>query len=268
MKRLITICAVVGLLLVGAKPAAGVATDYFIWNDYGGTWADAEKTIGNTDDDELCWAAASSNILEYTGWGIVGGMTTTDDIFAHFGAHFTDEGGNSYYGWDWWFDGTNNVQGISGWAQEDVDGGGGFYPTLDITDYRLFTSNDSAALSTLDAWMHDGYGCTISISGGMAHQITAWGFTYDAGNPNYYTGIYVTDSDDDKTNSPTYPDSLRYYDLLYSSGAWWLSGGYYGDGNDNYISEVVGLAIVPVPAAVILCILGLGAVGLKLRKYA
>ncbi|MEN6427037.1 MAG: hypothetical protein ABFE13_16905 [Phycisphaerales bacterium] len=122
-------------------------------------------------------------------------------------AHFSDLGGNSYYGFDWWWDGTNDVQGVGGWAQEDVDGGGGFYPTLDIDNYRRWTSDDSAALSTLDAWMHAGYGRTISIEGGMAHAITAWGFEYDDADTDYYTGIWVTDSDDDKLNSPGYPDS-------------------------------------------------------------
>jgi len=261
---------ILALLLFVASPA--LSDTYYIWDDWGGTWADAEKTVENNDDDLLCWAAASSNILEYTGWGKVGGMTTTDDMFAHFGAHFTDAAGNSTFGFNWWFDGINDRQGAAyaadGWAQEDVDGGGGFYPTLNHDDYKRWTSDDSAALSTLDTCMQDGYGCTISISGDMAHAITAWGFTYDEDDPYYYTGIWVTDSDDDKTDSPTYPDSLRYYELEWSGAAWYLSGGYYGTGSTNYISEVSGLAIVPVPAAVLLGILGLGAVGIKLRKFA
>jgi len=241
---------------------------YNIWDTWGGTWADAEKTDVNTDDDDLCWAASASNILEYTGWGQVGGMTTTDDMFAHFGAHFTDAGGTANAGWNWWFDGINDYQGVSGAAQEDVDGGGGFYPTLNHDDYTRSNATTSTALSNIDDWMHDGYGIGLSIRGTMAHAITAWGFEYDATSTDYYTGIYVTDSDDDKTNSAGgYPDSLRYYDLGYSSSRWYLSGGYYGDGDDNYISKVRGLQIVPVPGAVLLGILGLSAVGVKLRKH-
>ena len=257
---------VVGIVVLFAS--SSFADPFYIWDDWGGTWADAEKTIGNVDDDKLCWAAASSNILEYTGWGLVGGMTTTDDIFAHFGAHFTNKGGNPYLGYDWWWDGTNDAQGVAGWAQEDVDGGGGFYSTLNIDDYRRWTSTDSTALSALETWMHDGFGTTISISGDMSHAITAWGFEYDTDNPNYYTGIYVTDSDDDKYNSPTYPDSLRYYDLSYTGSRWYLSGGYYGTGTTNYISEVSGLQlkINPVPSAVILGSIGLAFSGWLLRR--
>lgn len=263
--RLTVLFAVVGLVMLLAS--SSFADAYYIWETWGGTWADAEKTNVNTDDDNLCWAAATSNILEYTGWGKVGGMTTTDDMFAHFGDHWTDQAGNAYFGINWWFDGTNDQQGVPGWAQEDVDGGGGFYPTLDHDLYKRWTSSDGTALSTIDAWMHDGYATTISIAGGMAHAITAWGFEYDAGGN--YTGIYVTDSDDDKNNSAGgYPDSLRYYDLVFSGSAWYLSGGYYGTGSTNYISEVCGLAMnpVPVPAAVLLGMLGLGVAGAKLRR--
>lgn len=277
---MIKTCTIVALLLFVTSPAlSDPFPNYWIWDDWGGGWCDAEKTIADTDDDLLCWAAASSNILVYTGWGNVGGMTTTDEIFTHFQDHFTDQGGKSIIGFNWWFDGINDMQGANpavddadGWAQEDVDGGGGFYPTLNHDDYTRWTSTDSTALSTLEAWMQDGYGCTISISGPtMSHAITAWGFSYDNSDSQYYTGIWVTDSDDNKTDE--YPlDLLRYYELEYLSETerWYLSGGYYGTGSTNYISEVCGLAIVPVPvpAAVLLGILGLGVVGIKLRKYA
>ena len=256
------IFTIVVLLLFAASPA--LSDTYMITDTWGGAWADAEKSWSG--DTQLCWATASSNILEYTGWGLVGGMTTTDDMFAHFRDHFDDDGGNSYYGWDWWWDGVDDMDGDLDWAQEDVDGGGEFYPTLNIDDYRRFSSEDSTALSTLDTWMHDGYGITISISGGMAHQITAWGYEYDAVSGDY-TGIYVTDSDDSV-------DKLQLYGLSYTDPAgvlplaWYMSGDSYGTGSTNYISEVVALQIVPVPGAVLLGILGLSVAGLKLRRFA
>jgi Mac 1 protein len=264
MKDKFTGLFIVGIVMLLAGNS--FADIYNIWDTWGGTWADAEKTDVNHDDDDLCWAASASNILEYTGWGQVGGMTTTDDMFAHFGAHFTDAGSTANVGWNWWFDGTNDAQGWSGgWAQEDVDGGGGFYPTLNHDDYTRADATTSTALANIDAWMHDGYGIGLSIRGTMAHAITAWGFEYDASSADYYTAIYVTDSDDDKNNSAGgYPDSLRKYGLSYSGSAWYLDGGLSG----NYISTVRGLAInpVPVPGAVLLGMLGLSVAGARLRK--
>ena len=201
------------------------ADTYEVWKDWGGTWSDAEKTLANTDDDLLCWAAAASNILEWTGWGAVDGMSTTDQMFAHYQSHFSNQGGNPYYAWDWWFDGTNDVQGESGWAQQDVVGGGGFWPNESIDDYRRWSGDDATAMATIDSWLHDGYGTTIHIAGPGAHLISVWGFdTDDDGN---YTGLWVTDSDDSKDGNGTRPNLLQYYDVELESGQWFLQS-YWG----------------------------------------
>jgi hypothetical protein len=100
---------------------------YMLIDEWGGTWHDAEKSPTNSEDDLMCWAAAASNVLQWTGWGAVLGLDTADAIFDHFQDHWTDEGGLMEYGWDWWFDGTNPSQGWSGWSQVDVPGGG-FHP--------------------------------------------------------------------------------------------------------------------------------------------
>ena len=247
-------------LLIGGATAS--ASTYYIWDDHGGVWSDAEKTSGNTDDDLLCWAASSSNILEWTGWGLVGGMTNTDQMFGHFQDHFTDEGGNPYYGWDWWFDGTN--EGGTGFAQVDVPGGGGFYPTENILNYRRFSSDDANALGTIESWQKEGYGTTLSVGGNMAHSITCWGFIKDDVT-GAYTSIWVTDSDDDKGGNGVRPDTLREYGVSYNSGLgrWYLQN-YYGT-NNTYITEVVALKkmgpIVPLPSA---GLLGLGLMGMLL----
>ncbi len=250
-----------GLLLAVAGPAA--ASTYYIWDDWGGIWSDAEKSSDNTEDDLLCWAASSSNILEWTGWGLVGGMTNTDQMFQYFQDHWTDLGGNPYYAWDWWFDGTNDGPSDSNWAQVDVPGGG-FWLGEDINDYRHFSDDDPTAMSTIDSWLHDGYGMTLSIGGAMAHSITCWGFDYS--DLDGYLGVWVTDSDDDKGGAAPRPDSLRYYDVALSGGQWWLQD-YYGASN-SYITEVVALAAGPIiPEPTTMTLLGLGLAGIVLRRF-
>ena len=246
---------VAGILALGGSSFADI---YQVWDTYGGTWADADKTW--TDDTNLCWAAASSNILAYTRWGRVGGMTTTDEMFGYFKAHWNDKVGNPYYALGWWWNGANDKQGNLTWAQVDV-GGGGFYPTLSIDNYRRWDGETSTALSTLDTWLHDGYACTVAITGPFAHAITAWGFAYNTTPTGRdYTGIYVTDSDDSVND-------LRYYNLVHTGSRWYLSN-YLGFGSTEYISEVCGLELNPVPApgALVLGMLGLSIAGLKFRK--
>jgi hypothetical protein len=234
------------LLLLAAGTAS--ADTYYIWDDWGGTWTDAEKASDNSEDDLLCWAAAASNVLEWTGWGQVGGMTTSDQMFEYFQDHWTDTGGNPYYGWDWWFDGTNDVQGVSGWAQVDV-AGGGFWTGENYFDYLHYDLDEADALPAIDAYLHDGYGTSLSVGGTGAHSTTVWGLETNADGT--YAGIYVTDSDDDKGGAAPRPDVLAYYDVVLNSGRWYLDD-YYG--NDGwYITEVIALDqnpnVVPLPAA-------------------
>ena len=256
------------VVLMGLSTGA-MALTYFGYDDFGGTWHDAEKSSDNTDDDLMCWAAASANVLTWTGWGTAAGFADTDAAFGHFLDHWTDQGGNIFYGVDWWFDGVNDTQGVPGWSQVDVPGGGGFWdPPYDVVDYAHWTSDDAAAMATIDNHLHSGYGVGLSVAGPMAHAITVWGYDYDeAGN---YLGVYVTDSDDDKGGNAPRPDSLRYYDIVASGGRWYLQD-YYGT-YDTYISEVYGLDRYPggdpeVPdGGATFLLLGLAAIGMGIVR--
>lgn len=223
--------------------AVPTGSSYMLYDEWGGMWADAEKTYSNTEDDNMCWAAAASNALEWTGWGKVTGLVTTDDMFAYFQDHWTDAGGLMEFGWGWWFDGTNASQGWSGWSQVDVSGGG-FYPESSFSNYYSRQWYDPYAMSSIDEFMRAGSSVTLGVYGPGGHAITCWGFNYNPDDPTDYYGIWVTDSDDSKYSSDP-QDRLRYYEVEYDTleNAWYLQN-FYGS-NAWYVSEVQALGLTP-----------------------
>jgi len=267
--------------LILANAASAVATNYFVWDDWGGTWADAEKVlpddgVGNPSgnpggqDDWMCWAATASNILEWTGWHGPGGLTNADAIFKYYQDHWTDYGLSNFdHGspWKWWFDG---ISVSPGETQVDVPGGG-FFPTADFHDYYHEEWDNPKVMSAVDEFLRAGYGTTLSVGWWLSprHEVTVWGFEYDETAPNYYTGIWITDSDDDCDNPP-YPDRLRYYPVKFSSangGNWYVP---WVDGSEplesDYLTDARALgrnpdcAVIPAPAAILLAALGTCAV--------
>jgi hypothetical protein len=210
---------------------------YLLHEQWGGAWHDAEKSPSNNDDDLMCWAASSANVLEWTGWGNVVGLETTDDIFAYYNDHWSDAGGLQRFGWEWWFNGENDSQGWGGWSQVETPGGS-FYPGETFEDYYHYSADHASIMSTLQTYMQSGYGTGIALRGGGDHAVTVWGVNYNADNPSEFYGVWLTDSDDTKYQEDA-PDRLRYYDVQQSGGKWYLQD-YYGS-NSWYIGEAYGL---------------------------
>jgi hypothetical protein len=117
--------------------------------------------------------------------------------------------------------------------------GGGFFQGETFSDYFRGSSNLSRTVQTARSWLQQGYGVTLGIYGPGGHGITAWGVRYDRLNSNRIAGIYITDSDDNKSSTDA-PDKLRYYKVRYSGGRWYLTN-YFGS-NSWYIGVVQGLA--------------------------
>jgi hypothetical protein len=220
MKRFILWMLVLLFATAAALPCGATTSVYLVYDQWGGTWHDANKTAANTEDDLMCWAAAASNVLAWGHWGTPA-YNTDAQIFTQFQNHWTDNGGYSWWGYRWWMNGSTPPTGSA--SHIDVPGGGNFYPQLNFSNYYAGSSTGNL-LSGIDGLMHQGYGVTLNITNGgaMLHAITAWGFEYDnSGGSVVYRGVYVTDSDDNRTALVEYP-------LIWQSDRWYLGGGYAG----------------------------------------
>ena len=238
----------------GGASGAPAANGRFLAHDrYDVSWPDAEKSPNNSDDDKMCWAAAASNVLEYTGWGFVDGMTNADEVFAYFQTHYSNAGGWSDGAWQFWFDIMSDPCTGARW---ETTSGGSFFPYEPegayghVDEYIEGTPVTREAMAAIDEHLHAGHGVVLNVydGDGHGHAITCWGYDYytsPAGNVEY-RGIWVTDSDDDKSDS-TPEDELAYYDVQYNATKrrWDLEGGY----NGWHIKSVMSLA--PVPDAVL-----------------
>jgi len=236
-------CADFGGSISAGGDTQADGTSYMLYDEWGGTWSDANKQPpldpdGNppgTGDDWMCWAATASNVLDWTQWGHIDGMLSATDMFGYFQDHWTDEGGNPWYAWDWWFDGTNNSPvddpGVFQWAEVDV-AHTGFYPTETFGDYFEYERSDSLAMSKVDDFLRSGEGVGLVLYRNNGHVITCWGLTHEDADTTAYTGVWVTDSDDDYTG-------LKYYEVALTNGKWYLQG--YSGSDDWYITEVAAL---------------------------
>ena len=178
---------------------------------------DAEKEFtdvaegGTASDANLCWAAATSNMLRFSGWGSAAGFKTEDDLFESFISAFTDAGGSYTYALDWFFNGNYQPQNWSGWSHLRAPGKSGAYLPDYAADSLYQTFEISAHIDNLrlvfDALERD---CAVGISIGNyiswlrsgGHAITLWGYMRDTSASPYskeaYPAIFISDSDSDK----------------------------------------------------------------------
>jgi len=125
----------------------------------------------------MCWAAAASNILTWGNWG-TSQYYDEDKIFTNFVDHWTNLGSLMDVGWNWWFDGTEPPN-WPGWSSVDVPGGGNYWPGYNFTDYYHENWMPAEAMSTLDSYLHAGYGTTLALyyeyhGQTYGHALTVW----------------------------------------------------------------------------------------------
>ncbi|MFA5109884.1 MAG: PEP-CTERM sorting domain-containing protein [Desulfobaccales bacterium] len=227
------------------------ASTYHVYDDWGGTWHDADKAW--TDDTLMCWAAAAANILDWAGWDTAP-LNNQTMIFQYFVAHWTNQGSFPEFGWNWWLDGTLPPSLGPEWFRIDIPGGN-FWPSANFDNlyHEAWSGN---LLADIDSFLHSGYGVTLAIyksnpAGGLnGHALTCWGYEYsDGSGGRQYAGVYVTDSDDHET-------ALQYYTVSWDNAdkVWDLGGGF----NGWYIGGIEALGQnVPLPPSMLLFASGL-----------
>ena len=195
---------------------------------------DAEKSSTNGRDDLLCWAGTTSNMLAWSGWGEIGlpeatGDNAEDVIFTKLINSFPDEAGFIEDGLCWFF--STNYRNYSN-SNTASSGSGNYigqsvWPGISMTTLNSASAMDSLAAALennmavgLSMGFYNSLGSSARTSG---HDVTVWGYTYNAakekGTGGYYTGLLITDSDDNKTYAdPTdAPDALHLLPLKWSS---------------------------------------------------
>lgn len=177
---------------------------------------DTEKTTYSPADDNLCWAAASSNILAYTGWAEYAGFDSTDELFNEFAESFKDGGGVSDSGVSWFFNGIypmlpEMVKESPGWAIMYDEIAMGYlyeYPYDSVVTTFYFDDHVIDNMQVLMSALRSGCGIVLGVdwmfegqrSGG--HAISAWGYVVNNDYPEddyrHYEALIISDSDSDE----------------------------------------------------------------------
>jgi len=222
MRKIISLFSVLFILL-WAGPAHALIYDV---NKYWDTLPNYTLPDGVTpiDPDDntdswMCWAAAASNVIRYTGWSFGDSdplYYPEYDIYHEFLSAFPNDGGYGYTAYEWYF-------------QQH-------YPGLDYLNYYVQVNRDYddpdyiieslKRLVTDDVYDNDNYrgnfGVYLSITNGFGgHGLTVWGYTDSVQDGQLKHFISVTDSDD-YLDGPTTYEIVKRYDAVADTDLWFL----------------------------------------------
>ncbi len=170
---------IVLLVLWLVQPSFGGS--YFVFQEWGGTWQDADKTFSNQDDSLMCWAAAAANVLKWGHWDTAN-CDTAASIFAIFHDHWTNGTGSPVVAWQWWFNGRPTVHSESGlpaghgrnddpsydygkWGAhlKGSDKAGDYWASFDFHRYFHEELDTSKAMDAINAFLHKGCGVVAGV---------------------------------------------------------------------------------------------------------
>ncbi len=175
----------------------------------------------------MCWAGTAANILAWTGWGEealnLPASNPEQSIYEYFFNHsVVRDGYSANLGIEWIFDGSYD-SGYS-WVP-DASGGDLLGFSADpYLYYEEIYQNNPATMQQIANSLREGDGVGIGFyTGRGGHDITCWGYAYDTvyspSNPNYYVGLFISDSAQWGNESPDistmYDDynSIEYIEL-------------------------------------------------------
>lgn len=222
------------------------------WVDYNkgpvndGIWADTG----------MCWAASASNVISWWNKWNTSSLTSSTNTpgapWEVFRAVYGNVGSTPTYAYEWWIDGKKDEWGDtvepSGYDEtgfttiEDKSNGswpyGAFLNGAEYTSVKVYdtaahpilvgsnpndTNGRAITLGILDA-LEAGYALSLSAyseAGNfqVAHAITLWGVEYTGeGDERTITKMWITDSDDGKSQLVEYSISSKDAGIAFSSG--------------------------------------------------
>lgn len=279
-------CAALAAALCFAFPVNAAVESRFAFGvseDAG--WYDVNKTFDGSDDD-LCWAAAASNIIKWwQGFQTnvpagtpAGDMSTrySSDIFEAFANSYVNDGGFIEDGFNWWltgyYDPADYVMkpgAIEAGFWKDI------YPESDIFYQNLYLIKDPeetglAMFASGSAWdifteamtRNSQYGAAMGLAvyndTGGAHALTLWGYDYDTTTGDILS-LYIADSDNvDDDGQPHMEETMGIYDISYDNAEDRVVLG--GDYAGWYIGQItffgVNVLPIPEPSGILLCLTG------------
>lgn len=191
------------------------AGSYFVFEDRGGTWHDADKSCPRADDGLMCWAAAAANVLKWGRWDTKD-HDSEASIFSCFHDHWTNGTGSPAVAWQWWLNGRRaGSPGTGGPAAhgsnddlscdfgklgahpKSAGSGGRYWPSFGFRSYFHEEFDPSKSMDAIDDFLHKGYGVVMGVERKdkpTGHVVTVWGRRTD--ERGRFEGVYVTNSDD------------------------------------------------------------------------
>ena len=214
-----------------------VSGENFSLTDAG--FIDTEKTFNEDEDDDLCWAASTSDMLAYTGWGAKAGFKDEDDLFEAFIGAFENDGGHPFYALAWFFNGAalSSNDSEQSAAIYDYPNSGGYLKDYSFDQFLSFNTDFTAdQMDTVADRLREG--CAVGVGTSVfdegefdnGHAMTLWGYIRDrslpADDPARYTGIFLTDSDSDELEDADRrdaPNVMTLYAPEEYEGYYWFS---------------------------------------------